>query len=106
MVAAGLAAIVLLFALMKTLVDDFSTKWSYIGIVLAGVLAAGAWLDVQAAGGVDHVRSEMSSMGHERAACVEPASGGAPAGPGRDRDLDEQTCKERLVVGRSLRRPH
>src|ERR1051326_146843 len=36
MLAAGLAAIVLLFAVIKNLADDYSTKWSYIGIVLAG----------------------------------------------------------------------
>ena len=62
MLAAGLAGIVLLSALIKNLADDYSTKWSYIGIVLAGVLAGGAWLEVQAAGGVDVLRSEMSSM--------------------------------------------
>ena len=35
-VAAGLSLIVLLFAVLKNLRDDYSTKWSYIGIVLAG----------------------------------------------------------------------
>lgn len=62
LLAAGLAAIVLLFALIKNLADDYSTKWSYIGIVLAAVVAAGAWLEVQAAGGVDALRSEVTSM--------------------------------------------
>ena len=62
LLAAGLAAIVLLFAVIKNLSDDYSTKWSYIGIVLAGVVATGAWLQVQEAGGVDVLRSEVSSM--------------------------------------------
>jgi hypothetical protein len=80
MVAAGLAAIVLLFAVIKNLADDYSTKWSYIGIVLAGVLAAGAWLEVQAAGGVEVLRSEMSSMTTSDKS--PPPAGPPPAGPG------------------------
>jgi len=68
LLTAGLAAIVLLFAVLKNLTDDFSTKWSYIGIVLAAVVAAGAWLQVEAAGGVEKLRSEMSSLTSSRTA--------------------------------------
>ena len=63
MLAAALAGLVLLFAVLKNLTDDYSTKWSYIGIVLAAVVAAGAWLEVQAAGGVDVLRADMSGRG-------------------------------------------
>jgi hypothetical protein len=80
MVAAGLAAIVLLFALIKNLADDYSTKWSYIGIVLAGVVAAGAWLQVQASGGVETLRSEMSSMTSSDST-TPPSSSPPPAEP-------------------------
>jgi hypothetical protein len=59
--AAVLAGIVLLFAVLKNLADDYSTRWSYIGIVLAAVIAVGAWLDVQAAGGLDAIRAERGS---------------------------------------------
>ena len=62
MIAAVLAAIVLLFAVIKNLVDDFSSFWSYVGIVLAAAIAAGAWLNVQAAGGIDTLKAEASSM--------------------------------------------
>jgi hypothetical protein len=82
MIAAGLAAIVLLFAVIKNLVDDYSTKWSYIGIVLAAVLAAGAWLEVQAAGGVDVLRSEMSSMKKREPPASSPPPAEPPSGPG------------------------
>jgi hypothetical protein len=74
MVAAVLAGIVLLFAVIKNLSDDYSTKWSYIGIVLAAVVAAGAWLQVQAAGGVDTLRSEMSSMTSSSSSGTPPSS--------------------------------
>ena len=63
LIAAGLAAIILISALLKNLVDDYSTFWSYIGVILAAFIAAGAWLEVQAAGGMDTLRSEVSSMG-------------------------------------------
>jgi hypothetical protein len=62
MIAAVLSAIIFLFALIKNLVDDYSTIWSYIGVVLAAAIAVGAWLQLQAAGGVDTLRSEMATM--------------------------------------------
>ena len=61
LIAAGLAAIVLVFAVIKNLADDYSTKWSYLGIVFAAVIAVGACLQVKAAGGIEKLRSEMSS---------------------------------------------
>jgi len=81
MVAAVLAGIVLLFAVIKNLSDDYSTKWSYIGIVLAAVVAAGAWLQVQAAGGVDTLRSEMSSMKSSDSSGTTPPSSPPPSEP-------------------------
>jgi hypothetical protein len=45
-----LGGLILLFALVKNLSDDYSAWASYVGIVLAGVVAAGAWLNVQASG--------------------------------------------------------
>ncbi len=62
LLAAVLAAIVFLFALIKNLVDDYSTKWSYIGVILAAAVAAGAWLETQAAGGMDALRTDVSTM--------------------------------------------
>src|SRR6266542_1994448 len=82
MVAAELAAIVLLFAVIKNLADDYSTKWSYIGIVLAAVVAAGAWLEVQAAGGVEVLRSEMSSMTKKEPPAAAPPPAEPPSGSG------------------------
>ncbi len=81
LLAAGLAGIVLLFALIKNLADDYSTKWSYIGVVLAAVVAAGGWFEVQAAGGVDALRSEMSSMGKTEPPASTPPPPESPSGP-------------------------
>ena len=62
MLGAVVAAIILLFALIKVLADDFTAFWAYVGLVLAAIVAVGAWLNVQEAGGVDSLRSEASGM--------------------------------------------
>jgi hypothetical protein len=77
LIAAGLAALILICAVIKNLVDDYSTFWSYIGVVLAALIAVGAWLEVQSAGGVDTLRSEVSSVGSTRASSTSPPAGGA-----------------------------
>jgi hypothetical protein len=59
MTSALLGGLILLFAVIKNLTDDFSTFWSYLGVVLAAAIAFGAWLEVQAAGGMDRLRSEI-----------------------------------------------
>jgi hypothetical protein len=73
---------VLLFAVIKNLSDDYSTKWSYIGIVLAGVVAAGTWLQVQEAGGVEVLRSEMSSRTTSDSSGTSAPPAGPPSGSG------------------------
>jgi len=74
LLAAALAGLVFLFALLKNLIDDYSTIWSYIGVVLAAGIAVGAWLEVQAAGGIDPLRSEMSGMRSRDTAAGTPAT--------------------------------
>jgi hypothetical protein len=46
-VTAGLAGVVLVFAVLKNLIDDYSAWPSYVGIVLAAAVAAGAWMRMQ-----------------------------------------------------------
>ena len=43
----GLGALIFVFALLKNLIDDYSTIWSYIGVLLAAGVAYGAWLRSQ-----------------------------------------------------------
>lgn len=43
----GLAALVLVLAVLKNLVDDYSAWASYVGIVLAAGVAVGAWMRMQ-----------------------------------------------------------
>ena len=56
----GLGALVFVFALLKNLIDDYSTIWSYIGVVLAAGVAYGAWLRYQETGGtVESLRASL-----------------------------------------------
>ncbi len=51
LVTVALGGLIFLFALIKNLDDAESTLWSYIGVLLAAGVAAGAWLRYQEAGG-------------------------------------------------------
>ena len=46
----GLGVLIFVFALLKNLIDDYSTLWSYIGVLLAAGVAYGAWLRNQETG--------------------------------------------------------
>jgi hypothetical protein len=73
LIAAFLAFLILIIAILKNLVDDYSAWPSYVGIVLAVVIAVGAWMQVQATGGVESLKTEATSM--------MPASTGASSAP-------------------------
>jgi hypothetical protein len=75
MTSAVLAFLIFALALIKNLTDDYSTWASYVGVVLAALIAVGAWMEIQAAGGVESLRSEASSFGAGGASTA--AAGGA-----------------------------
>ena len=62
LIAAFLAFLILIIAVLKNLVDDYSAWPSYVGIVLAAVIAVGAWMQIQATGGVESLKSDATSM--------------------------------------------
>jgi hypothetical protein len=75
MMSALLGGLILVFAVLKNLTDDYSTFWAYLGVVLAAAIAFGAWLEVQAAGGMDTLRSEIPSSSSSPSA---PSATSAP----------------------------
>jgi hypothetical protein len=75
-----LALVILLFTLIKILDDDFTNFWAYVGLVLAAIIAVGAWLNIQDAGGVDAMKSEASGM-RETTATTTAGAGTAAATP-------------------------
>ena len=62
LIAAFLAFLILIIAVLKNLVDDYSAWPSYVGIVLAAVIAVGAWMQIQATGGVESLKSDATSI--------------------------------------------
>jgi hypothetical protein len=65
MTGALIATLILIFAIIKllTILGDEATFWAWIGVALAVVIAAGAFMAVQEAGGVETLRTEASSFG-------------------------------------------
>jgi hypothetical protein len=63
MAGAALGALILLFTIIKFFADsDFRTTWAWVGLVLAVLIAVGAWLQVMAGGGMDTLRTEASGL--------------------------------------------
>lgn len=79
MVGATIAVIIFLFGLIKNLADDYSTFWSYLGVILAALIVVGAWLQVQESGGLETLKAEATSMGGSSAAT--PTAEAPPAAP-------------------------
>jgi hypothetical protein len=78
MTTAVLAFLIFALALIKNLTDDYSTWASYVGLVLAALIAVGAWMEIQAAGGVDSLRTEATSFGGSGGGAATTSMGGAP----------------------------
>jgi hypothetical protein len=79
MTSVVLAVLIFIIALLKNLTDDYSTWASYVGVVLAFLVAVGAWLEVQDAGGMESLRTEASSFGSSGGSETTTAAAAAPA---------------------------
>jgi hypothetical protein len=74
-----LGVLIAICAILRFLTVDLDrTIWAWIGAVLAIIVAVGAWLEVQEAGGMEHLKSEASSLGGSGGAAAAPAAA-APA---------------------------
>lgn len=82
MTAALLGVLIVFFAVLKNLVDDYSTIWSYIGVGLAIIILIGAFQTVQEAGGIDTLKSEIPSTG---SSSTQTAAAPPPPPPPPDR---------------------
>jgi len=81
MTGALLGTLILIFAIIKilTILGDEATIWAWIGLALAVVIAVGAFQVVQAAGGVEQLKSEIPSM--PATSPQEPSATQAPPPP-------------------------
>ncbi len=104
MTAAMLGVLILIFAVIKllTILGDEQTIWAWIGLILAILVAVGAFRTVQEAGGVDTLKSEASSLGSSGGggaaapAAAPPASteAPAPAPPAAASEAAEEAAEE------------
>jgi hypothetical protein len=74
-----LGVLIAVFAVVKNLTDDYSTFLSYVGVGLAILVAVGAWLEVQEAGGMEHLKSQMPSSAEAAAPAPAAPAAEAPA---------------------------
>jgi hypothetical protein len=84
MTGALLGTLILVFAIIKllTILGDEATLWAWIGVGLAVLIAVGAFMTVQEAGGVDTLKSEASSYGGSASSApAAPAAAAAAAAP-------------------------
>jgi len=85
MTGALLGTLILIFAIIKllTILGDEATIWAWIGVALAVVIAVGAFMTVQEAGGMDTLRDEATSFGGSGsgAASAAPAAAAPPSAP-------------------------
>lgn len=88
MVTSALAALLMLFTLIKVLSNDYVAAWAWIGLVLAAGIAVGAWLSMQSAGeSLSDLKSSVTAAASSAAAAPKspassgPGSSSAPAAP-------------------------
>jgi hypothetical protein len=81
MSAAVLGTLILIFAIIKilTILGDEQTIWAWIGLVLAIVIAVGAWQSVQEAGGIETLKAEIPSGQSSAASTTVPPAAPPPA---------------------------
>jgi len=100
-----LGVLIAVLAVVKNLTDDYSTWASYVGVVLAILVAVGAWLEVQDAGGVEHLKSEASSLGGSggggAAAAPAPAAPAAPPAPAAEAPAPAAAAEDAASEGAS-----
>jgi hypothetical protein len=77
MVTMLLAALLVLFTLIKVLSNDYVATWAWVGLVLSIVVGVGAWLNMQEAGeSLGDLKSSFTQAGPSAPA---PAAEAAPA---------------------------
>jgi hypothetical protein len=83
MTGALLGTLILIFAIIKllTILGDEATLWAWIGVGLAVLIAVGAFMTVQEAGGVETLKTEATSFGGSGGAATAAPVAPAPTAP-------------------------
>ena len=82
MVTAGLSALLVLFTLIKVLTNDYVASWAWIGLVLSAGVAAGAWMNMKAAGeSLSDLKSSVTAAASTASAAAKTAAGSPSGSP-------------------------
>jgi hypothetical protein len=82
---AGLSGLLVLFTLIKVLTDSFVASWAWIGLVLSIGIAAGAWLNMQAAGeSLDDLKTSVAAAASSATAAAKAAAATPPESSASD----------------------
>jgi hypothetical protein len=83
MTAALIGTLILIFTVIKllTILGDEATIWAWVGLALAIMIAVGAFMTVQEAGGVETLRDEASALGSSSGGAAAAAPAAAPEAP-------------------------
>lgn len=76
-----LGVLIAVCAVLKVITDDYTKFWAYIGVLLAILIAVGGWLEVKEAGGMEHLRSQATSVAGAASAAASSASAGQASSP-------------------------
>lgn len=75
-----LGVLIAICAILRFLTVDLDrTLWAWVGVVLAILVAVGAWLEVQEAGGIETLKNEATSLGGSMGGGGTAAAASAPA---------------------------
>ena len=97
MTSVVLGVLIFIIALLKNLTDDYSTWASYVGVGLAFLVAVGAWLEAQDAGGIESLKSEATSFGSSGSGAAAAPAAAAPAAAGTSACRDRPSRDERAA---------
>jgi hypothetical protein len=79
---AGLSALLVLVTLIKVLTNSFVASWAWIGLALSACIAAGAWLNMKAAGeSLSDLKTSVTTAASSATAAAKTAGSSAPAAP-------------------------
>ena len=79
MVTIVLAALLVLFTLIKVLENDFVAVWAWIGLVLSAGIAVGAWMSMQSAGeSLSDLKSSVTAAASSATAAAKTSAASRP----------------------------
>lgn len=106
MITIGLSALLVLFTLLKVLTNSYVAVWAWIGLVLSAGIAAGAWLNMQAAGeSLADLKTSVAAAASSATAAAKTATASSPESSSAPTAPSAATEAETTQTGSSTDEP-